>query len=170
MRRLTVSLAIGLTIAAVACKRSPKPGGAGLELLSVVRMDDSRGAAQLLSGFYSPEDNSWRWTAGKFSAELKPPPGASQNGAKLELKLTIPDVVVQQLGAITLSASAGGARLTPEKFTEAGNYVYAADVPASALGSDSITVEFSTDKAIPPGKVETRELGLIVTSVGLVPR
>src|SRR5438477_724628 len=107
MRRLRVSLAIALTIASASCKRSARPLRAAAELLSVVQMADPRGDVQLVSGFYSLEDNGWRWTAGKFSAELKPPPGAGENGAKLELKLNIPDVVVQQLGPITLSASAG---------------------------------------------------------------
>jgi len=89
-------------------------------------------------------------------------------GAKLELKLNVPDVVIKTLGSITLTASAGGARLTPQKFTEAGNYVYTVDVPAEFLRSDSVTIEFSTDKAIPPGQIEKRELAVIVTSVGLV--
>ena len=166
MRRLTIALAIGLTFAA--CKRAPRPAPAGADLVSVVQVDDPRTSSQLVSGFSSLEGNPWRWTAGKFSAELKPPAGAGENGAKLELKLNIPDVVIKNLGSITLTASAGGSRMTPEKFTEAGNYVYATDVPAEFLRSDSVTIEFSTDKAIPAGKIEQRELALIVTSVGLV--
>jgi hypothetical protein len=43
-------------------------------------------------------------------------------------------------------------------------------VPAEALTGDSVPIEFSTDKALPPGTVEKRELALIVTSVGLVPK
>jgi len=168
MRRLTVALAIGLTIAVTSCKRAPRPAPAAADLVSVVQMDDSRTSAQLVSGFYALEGNSWRWTAGKFSAELKPPAGAAENGAKLELKLNIPDVVIKNLGSITLTASAGGARLTPQKFTDAGNYVYAVDVPAEFLRSDSVTIEFSTDKAIPAGQIEKRELAVIVTSVGLL--
>ena len=168
MRRLTLALAIGSIIAAASCTRAPRPAPAGPDLLSVVQVDDPAASAQLVSGFYSLEGNPWRWTAGKFSAELKPPPGAGENGAKLELKLNIPDVVIKNLGSITLTASAGGARMTPQKFTEAGNYVYAVDVPAEFLRSDRVTIDFSTDKAIPPGKIEQRELAVIVTSVGLV--
>jgi len=168
MRRLTIALAIALTIAATSCKRAPRPLPAGADLVSVVQVDDPRTSAQLVSGFYPLEDNTWRWTAGKFSAELKPPAGASENGAKLELKLNIPDVVIKNLGTITLSASAGGARLTPRNFTEPGNYVYAADVPAEVLRGDSVTIDVSTDKAIPAGQIEKRELAVIVTSVGLV--
>jgi len=58
--------------------------------------------------------------------------------------------------------------MTPQKFTEAGNYVYAVDVPAEFLRSDHVTIDFSTDKAIPAGKIEQRELAVIVTSVGLI--
>ena len=76
--------------------------------------------------------------------------------------------VLQQLGPVTLSARIGGSSLTPEKYTEAGGYIYGRDVPASALSGDSVSVEFTTDKAIPAGKIEKRELALIVTSVGLV--
>jgi hypothetical protein len=36
------------------------------------------------------------------------------------------------------------------------------------LAGDSVSIEFATDKAIPAGKIEKRELALIVTSVGLV--
>jgi hypothetical protein len=38
-------------------------------------------------------------------------------------------------------------------------------VPAAALGPDPITVDFAVDKFLPAGTVETRELGLIVSSV-----
>ena len=173
MWRLTITVAIGLIIAtapATSCKRAPKPAPAAADLVSVVQVDDPKTSAQLVSGFYPLEDNTWRWTAGKFSAELKPPAGAGESGAKLELKLSIPDVVIKTLNSITLTASAGGARLTPQKFTEAGNYVYAVDVPAEFLRSDSVTIDFSTDKTIPPGQIEKRELAVIVTSVGLLAR
>ena len=92
MRRLTLALAMALAIATSSCKRAPRPAPAGPDLLSVVQVDDPAASAQLVSGFYSLEGNPWRWTAGKFSAELKPPSGAGENGAKLELKLNIRDL------------------------------------------------------------------------------
>ena len=174
MRRLTVLLAISLSIAA--CKRASKHAEPGAtpattgELLSVVAADDPRAGAQLVRGFYSPEGGPWRWTAGRFSVTLRPSPGSSRDGARLELKLNIPDVVTKQLGAVTLSATAAGTPLAPEKYSQPGDYVYARDVPASALAGSSVTIEFATDKAIPAGKIEKRELALIVSSVGLVPK
>ena len=136
----------------------------------MVPMDDPQADAQLVEGFYLLEGNRWRWTAGHFSVILRPPPGASQDGARLELKLNIPDAIIHQLGSVTLSAAASHSPLAPEKYMEPGNYVYARDVPASALTANRVTVEFAMDKAIPAGKIEKRELALIVTSVGLVPK
>jgi hypothetical protein len=170
MRRLTAAaLLCGLALAPAACKRSAKhPLLAAKELRSVVPVDDPGADGQLVRGFYSPEGNPWRWTQGEFSVILRPPPGATLEGARLELSLNIPDVVFQQLGAVTLSATAAGIRLAPEKYAAAGSYVYTRNLPASALAGDSISVEFGTDKAMPAGKIEKRELALIVTSVGLV--
>jgi hypothetical protein len=169
MRRLTVALLLfWIAIAPAACKRARHAPSGTAELLSVVPMDDPNAGAQLVRGFYPLEGGPWRWTAGRFSVILRPPPGAAQFGARLELKLNIPDVAFRQLGAMTLSAIADGKPLAPEKYTAAGDYVYARDVPATALGGDSVSFEFATDKAIPAGKIEKRELALIVTSVGLV--
>lgn len=131
-------------------------------------MDDPRADSQLLQGFHMLEEGKWRWTARQFSVILRPPPGSAQDGARLELALNIPDVVVKQLGAVTLSAMAGSISLAPEKYTATGNYVYTRDVPGGVLAGDNLTIDYALDKAIPAGKIEKRELGLIVTSVGLV--
>jgi hypothetical protein len=168
MRRLIIFLAAGLTLTASACKRSARHSDSTPELLSVLPMDHPRAEPQLVKGFYSLEGGPWRWTAGKFSVILRPPPGAALAGARLELMLNIPDVVFKELGAVTLSATAGGSALAPEKYPRPGDYIYARDVPAGALAGEDVTIEFATDKAIPAGKIEKRELALIVTSVGLI--
>jgi len=167
MRRLTVAVCLFGIALASACKRSALHTLAP-ELLSVVPMDDPHADAQLVDGFYSLEGNGWRWTAGKFSVILRPPPGSAEGGSRLELMLNMPEAVLQRLGAVTLSARIGGSTLAPEKYSEPGGYIYGRDVPASALSGDSVSIEFTTDKAIPAGKLEKRELALIVTSVGLV--
>jgi len=168
MRRLTVFLAMGLALSAPACKRRAQHTDPTTDLLSVLPMDHPRAQTQLVKGFYSREGGPWRWTAGQFSLILRPPPGAAVGGARLELMLNIPDVVFKELGAVTLSATAGGSALASEKYTQPGDQIYARDVPASALAGDDITIEFATDKAVPAGKLEKRELALIVTSVGLI--
>jgi hypothetical protein len=57
-----------------------------------------------------------------------------------------------------------------ETFSQAGDFVYSHEVPALALGSDVVTVEFSTDKSLPPTEKDKRELALIVKTIGLVPK
>jgi len=131
-------------------------------------MDDPRADVQLIRGFYPPEGGSWRWVAGKFAVVLRPPPGAAQYGARLELKFNLPDAVLKQAGAPTLSATIAGTPLDPERLIVSGANVYTRDVPAAQLGGDTVDIEFASDKPIPAGKLEKRELGLIVSSVGLV--
>jgi hypothetical protein len=129
-------------------------------------MSDTSAAGQLLSGFYPVEANAWRWTARKFSVLLRTPPGAAQTGGNLSLNFTIPDVSIQQLKSVTLSASVNGMMLKSQEYTAAGTQVFTADVPASMLAADSVKVDFALDKSIPPG-VDKRDLGLVAASVGL---
>lgn len=131
-------------------------------------MNDPGAGAQLVRGVYALEEDRWRWTSSRFTVILMPPPGAAERGARLDLMLTIPDVIVKELGSMTLSALAGEVPLAPETYTRAGEYTYTRDVPASALKGDSVSIEFATDKAIPAGKADQRELALVVTSIGLV--
>jgi len=63
-----------------------------------------------------------------------------------------------------------GTPVASETFSQAGDLTYSQDVPASALGSDVVTVEFSTDKALAPTDLDKRELALIVKTIGLVPK
>ncbi len=167
--------ACALTLAIPACKREEKARrGATVEetpeLASVVHVADPKAAFQLVRGFYGLEQNSWRWTMRQFSVVLRPPAGAAKNGATLQLKLSVPEPIIKRLGPVTLSASAGGAALQPEPLAEAGEYTYTRDVPASVLGGDSVTVDFALDKALSPGDVDKRELGIIVITVGLEPK
>ena len=48
----------------------------------------------------------------------------------------------------------------------AGSYEYSADIPPSMLTPESVKVDFALDKSLPPD-VDRRELGIIVSSVGL---
>ena len=137
------------------------------KLATVLVMSDPRCAQQLLNGFYALEQNQWRWTAGKFSVMLRPPRNAAQQGATLKLKLHIPDVTVEKLKSTTLSGSAGGVALAPETYSKTGDYVYARDIPGSALNGESVRLDFVLSKAVPPGSTDLRELGIIVNMIGL---
>jgi hypothetical protein len=136
------------------------------ELASVVHTADPKTASQLLKGFYPVEGNAWRWTKQKFSVTLRPPANAPTAGAILELKFAVPDSVLASLTSFKLSAKVNGTALPPATYAKSGAQTYSQDVPASALKGDAATVEFEMDKAVPPGAVDQRELGVVVASVG----
>lgn len=136
--------------------------------LSVVYVAHPRADTQLLSGFHKVEGGAWRWTMGKFSVALQPPPGAVQSGARLELRFSLPESVMTRRKTVTLSAWVAGTALPPETYTKAGDYTYARDVPAAALAAPPVKVAFALDNYLKAGEVDPRELGLVVLSVGLM--
>jgi hypothetical protein len=156
------------------CKRrahaEDAPKEAPAELLSVFQVADPRAAVQMTRGFHALEGNSWRWTASRFRVVLAAPPAAAEKGARLELKFSIPDVIFDRLGAITLSASFDGERLEPESYTQPGEHTYTRPIAPRAFGGGAVSVEFATDKSLPPTSDDTRELALIVTALGLQPQ
>lgn len=172
MRRLiALFLLVAVAIAAPGCKRKKKaratPPAEDGKLASVVQLADPRAAVQLIRGFHSVENDAWRWTQGQFAVALRAPDGAAQKGAVLELKFTLPQVITDKLKTVTLSATAGGVVLTPETYTQPGEYSYRREIPASAFKGEAITIEFALDKAFPPTAQDQRELGLVASSVGL---
>jgi hypothetical protein len=135
-------------------------------IVSTLKMSDPSAKDQLAKGFYPLEANAWRWTAGNFSVILKTPLGAAQKGATLTLALTVSDIVLKQMHSQTLVASIGAAALKSEKYVDAGSHTFTADIPAAALTGDTVTIDFSLDNSLPPG-VDRRELGVIVSSIGI---
>ena len=169
-------LALFLALGGAACEGKRTPATVENEnhntapaLASVIRMNDPNASAQLPSGFYGVENNTWRWTAGKFSAVLRPPPAAAQNGATLTLAFTIPDGVIEKLKNITLTASVNGMALQSIKYEKPGPDAYTVGIPAALLAGDSVRIDFALDKSVPPG-VDKRELGIVASSVGLSPK
>jgi hypothetical protein len=134
--------------------------------LAVVRMNDAKAAPQLLTGFYALENNSWRWTAGKFSILLRTPLAAAQRGGTLTFSLSIPDVLIQRLKTVTLTGSINGMALKTVTYDKAGPNVFTADISPALLAADTVTIEFALDKTIPPD-VDKRALGIVATSIGL---
>jgi len=168
-RRAILALTLFTAALTPSCNRH-KPDAETIEepaqLASMIHVADPNASSQLLTGFYSVEQNSWRWTAQQFTAVLKPPSVAAAKGATLVLKLTVTDGTIAKLHDITLSASVNGAPLAPETYTKAGPYTYTRDVPASALAGDVAKVAFSLDKAMQPGNGDIRSLGVVVASLG----
>ena len=172
MRRLALLALLGaIVVAPAACKRRRKVRAepANAQLVSVLAMNDPLTAIQLVRGFYNLEGGAWRWTMKSFAVALRPPENSAQNGARLELKLTVPGVIVDKIGAVTVSATAGGRVLKPETYSQPGDYVYARDVPAAVLSGDGVLLEFAVDKALPISGGDVRELALIATEIGLAP-
>jgi len=170
-RRVFIGLCCLMVLAAPACKRRKVRSAATDEetprMASVLNLGDTRVEPQLVSGFYGVESAAWRWAAKQFTVSLRPPAGAAVKGAKLTVKVTVPQVVIDKNKNVTLSATVGNAVLAPETYTTAGDYFYVRDVPPGALTGDSVRVDFTLDKAMPPSGADIRELGIIVFSIGL---
>jgi hypothetical protein len=103
---------------APACRRKKVKAAATDEqagrMASALNMGDPKSEPQLVTGFYGVEAGAWRWAAKQFTVTLRPPFGASQKGAKLTVKVAVPQVVIDRLKTISLSATAGGSALAPE--------------------------------------------------------
>lgn len=173
MRRLIAGLALVIALAPAGCRMRKKAAQKSAseddgQLASVVNVAEPRTAVQLTQGFYGVENNSWRWTMKNFSVALRPPRGSNQNGATLQLSFALPDAVFNKVGAVTLSARVNGADVGAQTFTQPGESVYRRDVPAAALANEVVVVDFSVDKTLPPTAQDARELGIVVSTIGLV--
>jgi len=177
--RLRTRACLGLTIAiaiagsAPGCKAKRRVRVETVEeeggpLVSFLRMSEPKNAVQLARGFYGLEQGAWRWTKGEFSVTLRPPADAAQNGARLEMKLTAPEAIMAKIGHTNLACTVNGQALEPESIDKPGEFIYKRDIPASVLGGEAVTFDFKLDKFIAAGEMEERELGLIVTTVGLL--
>jgi hypothetical protein len=144
-------------------------GATNAQATSSVNAGDPARAAQLLKGFYNIEANAWRWSAKNFSVLLKAPPGSEKNGCELALHFYIPDAQVQKSGAMTLSAEIDGHELPARTFSQTNAYTYSAHVPAELLQSGFVAVNFRLDKAAIGLNGDSRELGVVVTSISLDP-
>ena len=103
----------------------------------------------------------------KFAVSLRIPEGAAKKTTVLELKFVLPQVILDKLKSVTLTATAGGVALPSESYVKAGDYTFRREVPASVLKGEALTVEFALDKAFPPTPQDERELGLIVSTISL---
>lgn len=139
-------------------------------LAAIVSVADRRTEQQLVRGFHRLESAGWRWTAGRFTVTLQPPGNAASNGAVLLLKFTLPPPVVDRVKSVTLTPAINGAPLAPQTYDKAGEHSYRAEVPPMALSGSPVSVEFTLDHFLKAGEVEDRELGLIVSVIGLEAR
>lgn len=138
-------------------------------LTSVIEAGNPRHASQLIAGFYQIEEGRWRWASNKMQVELRPPFASQKLGAKLGLYGNLPDIVVGRIGSISIRARLNGLELPAQTFAKPGDFYYLVEVPPTALATEKILVEFTTDKALPPNTFpnDGRELALIVSSISL---
>jgi hypothetical protein len=170
-RSLLAVLIVPLVLAPTGCKSRKKAvSNAASEPLpaSTIFANDPQAAPHFVKGFYSIENNAWRWTGRTFAVSLAPPLHAAKNGAQLVVHLNVPDVVIQNRTSITLSASIQGSNLAAEQYTKGGQYTYLRDIPGERLQGAVVQVDFALDKAIAPSATDLRELGIIVNDIGLV--
>jgi len=171
MRAFSCALLAALLCVSTACKHrnvGTIEDGSTPALASAVHLADPRSAHQLAAGFWDVEARAWRWSKRQFAVVLRPPKGSAQKGATLSVTLTVPPVIIEKETSVTLSAAIGDTKLASETWSKAGNYVFKADVPAAILAGDSVRIDFELDKAMPPSDKDARELGIVVSRVGLV--
>jgi len=169
------AVAATLALAPVGCNREHKvtvretveEAPAKALIPAVVNMGDPKQEKQLVNGFYGIEANAWRWTAKDFTVSLRTPAGSATQGAILDFALSIPQVTIDRLRSVTLSASIDGTPLAPETYAHDGQYEYKREVPSNLLTGNAVRVEFHLDKSMPPSGGDARELGIVARSVGL---
>jgi hypothetical protein len=175
-RLLTTTLLLLLIVTAacrgkhqrVVVQNEEEPAEGGPRVASTFKMSDPGAPGQLLHGVYGLESGSWRWTAGKFTFLLHPPLASAEHGATLTFAFSIPDIVMQKLGPMTLTASVGSTKLKSETYSKPGAQTFVADVPpGNLLAGETMAVDFALDKSLPAGSVDQRELGVVAISVGL---
>jgi len=175
MRRLMIAAALIAALAILpGCRYKKKPKVRSAindgEPVSLLNVADPHADFQLTRGFWNVENGAWRWTMRNFTVMLRPPARAALNGATLELHFSIPEVMFNKVGAMTLDAHLNGSDLGSETYPHAGEFTYRRDVPAALLGGNTVAVDFSVDKGLPPTGQDTRELALVVTTIGLLPK
>jgi hypothetical protein len=169
MRSLSLTLIlIPLLLATSGCKRRHRSSGQAQLLASSIYAGDPNVGAHFAKGFYEPEEGAWRWTNKEFAVDLSPPLHSDQRGAQLVMKLAVPDAVIQKLTSVQLSASLQGYKFEPQVYTKSGQYTYTRDVPADKLQTDAVRIDFALDHALPPSGTDIRQLGIIVSEVGLI--
>ncbi len=129
------------------------------------RISAAAASVELLSGWHELEYDAWRWTERRFS--IAAPAPAEKDRAVLRLEFTLPELVLDRFGALTLRAAVNGVALPEETYSEPGEYMYVRRVPAESLTAGAAVVEFELDHALPPDETDERERGVVVSSVRL---
>jgi hypothetical protein len=85
------------------------------------------------------------------------------------MRCSVPEALVGRVGSLTVTARVNGGTIATQTWTAPGEYTFSAPVPKAQLDAEAVTVDFSLDKFLAAGQADSRELGLIVSSVELQP-
>ncbi len=132
-----------------------------------ISMGDSR-VESSLRGFYERQPAGWRWTKPEFSVILDRREPQNSPGL-LTVQLFISLDSIAKLGPITLTGAIGDHLLAPETFSREGPYTFIRPIPAEWLQAGLNQFDFRVDKHLGPSPQDTRELGIVVSSVSLEP-
>ncbi|MCC7496975.1 MAG: glycosyltransferase family 39 protein [Bryobacterales bacterium] len=127
-------------------------------------------AGQLLHGFYSIEPGGWRWTGRNFSIRMASPDPADSAPVRLIFTLYVPEVVIEDVGPISLVAKVGEHRLAASAWPRPGRFTYVREIEAGWLKAAGNRIDFTLDKSLAPGATDNRELGIIAIAVTLEAR
>ncbi|MBE7544206.1 MAG: hypothetical protein M9913_11990 [Bryobacteraceae bacterium] len=172
LRIIALATVLLCTAAFSGCERKYRPDPLATiedpgELKTSIAMGDPLDSAQLLHGFYEAEGSSWRWSMRQFGVSLRPPGGAAQAGARLQMTFTIPEAAAEALAGLEIRATVSGVPLEPFRAAAgAGEQVYQALAPKEAVAGDAVTVEFELSRYLAPGTLDGRELGVVVSHIG----
>lgn len=118
--------------------------------------------AELLHGWHAPESAGWRWTEQRFSARIDAGPGRP---ARVEMRLFVPQALIDRYGSVTLQATANGSSLPSQTFRESGRFVYRATLLEPPPPGGQVRLDFSLDRVLAPSEADERELGIVVAAL-----
>jgi hypothetical protein len=126
--------------------------------LSFLPMNAPEVSFQIASGVYALEDNSWRWTAKRVVALLKPPATPTPVQATFR--------IIDQSPVRHASLTIDGRVVAEETYQGSGLHTLRS-VPIPARG-ESVTVILTFDQSFSPPQ-DARELSTILTGIGFIP-
>lgn len=139
-------------------------GDARAYILARSRVSGRPRGFRLLDGWHHLENETWRWTAKKFSVEIDT---AGASNATLTLHFYLPEPVAALHPSVMLRARLNGQDLPPIAYNSVGQHSYSARMANLAPGTTQI--EFELDRCIGPTASDPRELGVQVEFAGAPP-
>jgi hypothetical protein len=87
---------------------------------------------------------------------------------ELELRFALPDLIVETLGPITVTARIDGVEVGSQRYEQPGaDLVFNAGVADGLLSNEKTIIDFELDKSLLANEEPQRELGLVFLSAAL---